>query len=124
MTWAREELGRRREAYHDAVARWQRARAAGGLIPEEDDRQRAAGVKWRAVDAVGRAALSGLQLAKSELDHIAARVRREAGNDSCAECEQTARRMQGNPTMEQLENLRPAAVEQLDLPPGDDEIPF
>ena len=86
MAWAHEELARRRRIYEAAVAAWYAARDGGNIVREEDERERAAGVRWRAADAVGRAALSGFQLAKSELDHAHDRVRREAGDDSCGTC--------------------------------------
>lgn len=118
MTWARDELARRRRIYEGAVAAWYAARDAGNIVREEDERERAAGVRWRAADGVGRAALSAFQLAKSELDHAADRVQREAGDTTCQACEETARRMQGVATAAQLEGLlRPDQR----LPPERDE---
>lgn len=86
MSWVHEELDKRRRIYDAACAVWRRARDAGSIVREEDEHERHAGVRWRAVDGTGRAALSGFQLAKSELDHISERVQREAGNTKCPTC--------------------------------------
>ena len=86
MTWAQKEQARCRAIYEAAVSAWYRARSEGHLVEETDSRERAAGVRWKAVDPEGRTALSAFQLAKSNLDHIAERVRREAGDDSCRVC--------------------------------------
>jgi hypothetical protein len=124
MTWAQEELGRRKKAYEAACRRWHAAREAGNIVREEDDRERRTGVNWRAVDGVGRAALAGFQLAKSELDHIAARVQREAGDDTCQECEETARLMGNTATADQLATLRPPEPDKRLPPERDEEMPF
>lgn len=108
MTWAQTELARRRRIYEAAVASWYAARDAGNLVREEDERERAAGVKWRAVDGVGRAALSGFQLAKSELDHAQARVQRELGDERC-------------PTCKTLEDRKAEQLGDARLPPERDE---
>lgn len=92
MTFAREELARRKAAYEAACKRWYDARDAGNIVREEDERERATGVRWRAVDAVGRVVLSAFQVAKSELDHIDARVRREAGDLECHTCKPLEKR--------------------------------
>lgn len=86
MAWVHGELARKRRVYEIAVESWRAARDRGNIVREEDERERAAGVRWRAVDAIGLAAISGFQVAKSELDHIAARVAREAGNEACSTC--------------------------------------
>jgi hypothetical protein len=86
MTWAEEEQRRWRAVYEAAVSAWYRAKSEGHLVQETDGYQRSAGAKWRAVDPEGKAALSAFQLAKSNLDHISERVRREAGDTKCPTC--------------------------------------
>jgi hypothetical protein len=86
MSFARNEQDRCRAAYDFAVTRWFAARDAGDIVREDDERERSAGVRWRAASPNGKSALGAFQLAKSNLDHAAARVRREAGDVSCPEC--------------------------------------
>src|SRR4051812_7866917 len=86
MTWAQQEQARCRAVYEAAVSSWYRARSEGHLVEETDSHERSAGVRWKAADSEGRVALAAFQLAKSNLDHIAERVRREAGDESCPSC--------------------------------------
>jgi hypothetical protein len=87
MTWAEEDLRRAKSAYDAAVNRWYAARDAGDLVSEEDEYERSAGVRWKAVTPKGKVVLSAFQVAKANLDHYANRVRREAGDERCPECE-------------------------------------
>lgn len=118
MTWAQEEQRRLRAVYEAAVAAWYRARGEGHLVEETDSHERFSGVRWKAVDPEGRAALSAFQLAKANLDHISERVRREAGDTKCPTC----------PEKDSLARVadRISALAEPDrrLPPENDEIPF
>jgi hypothetical protein len=86
MTYAESEQARCRAIYEAAVTSWHRARSEGHLVEETDSHERYAGVRWKATGPEGRAALSAFQVAKSNLDHAAERVRREAGDESCHVC--------------------------------------
>jgi hypothetical protein len=118
MSFAREDLRRAQIAYDAAVRRWYAARDAGGLVQEDDEHERAAGVRWRAVDAIGRTALGAFQLAKANLDAAASRLQREAGDESCPECDRVPRPFPGS-----TPDLRLVEIEQdRRLPPERDEV--
>jgi hypothetical protein len=86
MSWALQEQARCRAVYEACVSAWYRARDEGHIVEETDSYERFAGVRWKAVDPEGRTALSAFQVAKSNLDHISGRVRRETGDESCHVC--------------------------------------